>query len=66
MKRENCDELSCADCFLLGAAVPDWPRRTECRKLEALRLATWEDEGGPAPPTEAGELALVGKDRANG
>lgn len=59
MNRENCDELNCADCFLLGNQGPDWPRRAQCRKLEALRLATWEDEGGPVPPATDGALTVV-------
>jgi hypothetical protein len=60
MKRENCDGLSCADCFLLGNQGPDWPQRAQCRRLDMLRLAMWEDEGGPSVPTEAGALAVAG------
>jgi len=44
--RTNCEDISCAECFLLGDSVPDWPQRVVCRKLEQKLLSTMEDKGG--------------------
>jgi hypothetical protein len=43
--------MSCSECFRLGDAVADWPRRRECRKLDADLCSSWENEGGIVPET---------------
>lgn len=63
MNMENYDHqscgMSCAECYRLGDAVVDWPRRRECKKLDACLLSTWENEGGIIPEPGAVEGAPV-------
>jgi hypothetical protein len=63
MTLDNCDPqscgMSCAECFRLGDAVVDWPRRKECKKLDARLLSSWENEGGIIPEPGEEEAAPV-------
>jgi hypothetical protein len=57
MNQDNRDHLacgmSCTQCFRLGDTVADWPRRSECKKLDAWLRSSSENEGGIV--LEAGE-----------
>lgn len=56
--RQTCG-MSCAECFQLGNAVVDWPRRRECKKLDARLLSSWESEGGVSVELDPVEAAPV-------